>query len=253
MSTTPRRRQSRGYSDSTHTSTHTSTHASTHTRRRKPSKASKLLIALFFCLIVPAILGLIALTKSTFAEPPEETTAKFIQKHADQYLHVVTEKFNMYKELSDYGDAMTDQAPTGSLSDDQVFDILGLDANNSKIKDGKLKTTLTSGQTMSISNKRVIVDNTCYFKVHDDGRIHKVFDGYNSQTESNLSIAGEKRTMEELATIAMIADSVEEIGADYNNSNIYGSTSGIWWRVFGIYLVGMLVILLRVKLRKKTD
>lgn len=246
MSTTPRRRQARGYSDSTHASTH----SSTRTSRRKPSKASKLLIALFFCLIIPAILGLIALAKSTFAESPENTTAKFISTHADQYLHVVTEKYGMYKELSDYSDTMTDQAPTGSLSDDQVFDILGLDADNSEIKDGKLKTTLTSGQTMSISDKSVLVGNTCYFKIYNDGRVHKVFDGYNSQTESTLSIAGEKRTMEELATIAMIADSVEEIGADYNISNIYGSTSGIWWYVFSIYLIGMLVVLVCVKLWK---
>ena len=246
MSTTPRRRQARGYSDNIHTSTH----PSTRTGRRKPSKASKLLVALFFCMIVPAILGLIALAKSTFAESPENTTAKFLSTHADQYLHVVTEKYGMYKELRDYTAAMTDQAPTGSLSDDQVFDILGLDTDNSEIKDGKLKTTLTSGQTMSISDKSVLVGNTCYFKVYDDGRIHKVFDGYNSQTESNLSIAGKKRTMEELATIAMIADSVEEIGADYSISNINGSTGGIWWYAFGIYLVGMLVVLLCVKLWK---
>ena len=194
--------------------------------------------AIIFALIVPAILGICALIEYHSIKTPEVTTASYCESSQYRYLRVINSKIDDFIEADATAAEMAHFEPTGNPETRQIANILGLDSEKTEIlKNGTLLTYAKNGVKMTVSGNIIRIDGKYDLKLGSNGSLGNYWSGYNAEHESTIVVGGQKRSHEELATIAMVADSIDKAGDSYSYVNINGVTHGIWWTIFCIYLL----------------
>lgn len=212
-----------------------------HSQRHNHSSSSRTLILLLFTFIIPVILGLAALIEGASMEKPEMTTADFLSEYYPNYLGETHKRIDLETEANKRAHEAAGLPAVDCLDNEQIARILGLDPDKAVFAE-KLEAELSTGEELTLSGKSVMIDHH-YIRIGKDGAIGGVFHGYNSQHDTTISIGGEKRTIEELATIAMLIDSVESFEGNYRQIDISGKPLGVWFAVLVIYIIVEIIIL----------
>lgn len=213
-----------------------------HSQRHNHSSSGRTLIILLFTFIIPVILGLAALIEGASMEKPKMTTADYLSEYYPNYLGETHKKIDLETEANKLAHEAAGLPAVDCLDNDQIARILGLDPDKTDFAEGKLEAKLSTGEELTFSDKSVMIDHH-YIRIGKDGAIGGVFHGYNSQHDTTISIGGEKRTVEELATIAMLIDSVESFEGNYKQIDISGKPLGVWFAVLVIYIIAEIIIL----------
>ena len=204
----------------------------------KKHKSKSLALLVVIGLIIPALLGIAAAIEHFTIDAPEETTQEYIEKANDRYLQVVNSKYQNYLEANQKAADAAYMANTNTFEDTQIADILGIDPAAMQKENGYLIITLSTGEKMSVSPKSICINGKYYmeFSTNGNGGLKGTWEGYNSANVTPVVIAGKARTLEECATIAMVADSVEENGGDYRNVNVRGDRYDVLGAIFFFYI-----------------
>ncbi len=228
-------------------------------RNRARNRELAAVLAALFLLIVPLILGGLALAEKEVAKTPDITTEAVVKAGYQTALQEATERYTLAIKAEELSAEAAQLAPTGSLTTDQLCSILGIDADKTEVlNNGVLESALktASGEVrMTIKGNVVRLDGNA-IKLKPNGGIEKIWGGYNSQHDTDVVIGNQKRSLEELATIRSIADSVYAVDGAFTHANISGSTHGFWWTVFIAYvivafIVAAIVVLARLAFRSR--
>lgn len=190
----------------------------------------------FFGYVIPVILAILAAIQSFTMSVPDATSADFLTDDAPRYLELVINKVSLAYEAEKLAAEAAKYTPTGELSENQICGILGIDPEHTSFSNDKLVTEFENGNKLKISDKSVSV-NFVYGRLYGNGAIDSVWDGYNSEQETTIVIAGKKRSYEELAAIAMFADSVESVKGSYRYVDMAGTRLGFMAGIFIVYLI----------------
>lgn len=204
----------------------------------KKRKSKSLALLVVFGLIIPALLGIAAAIEHFTIDVPEETTQAYVEKFQDRYLQVVNSKYQNYLGANQIVADTAYRVDTNTLDDTQIADILGVDPAAMQKENDYLVITLSTSEKMSVSPKSICINGKYYleFNTNGNGGLKGTWEGYNSANVTPVVIAGKARTLEECATIAMVADSVEKNGGDYRNVNIRGDRYDVLGAIFFFYI-----------------
>lgn len=218
----------------------------THASRQRNRELVAALAALFL-LIIPLILGGFVLAEKEVSKAPDDITTEAVVKAGYQNaLHQVTERYTLTIKAEELGASAAQLTPTGSLSTNQLCYILGIDEDKTEVLDsGVLESTLktASGDEVRMTIKdNVIRLNNSSIKLRPNGGIEKMWGGYNSQNNTTVVIGNQVRSLEELATIRSIANSVYAVDGAFTHANISDNTHGFWWTFFIAYIIVAFIV-----------
>ena len=229
-------------------------------RRRTRNRELAAALAALFLLIIPLILGGFVLAEKEVAKTPDITTEAVVKAGYRTALQQVTERYTLTIKAEELGAEAAELTPTGSLTTDQLCYVLGIDEDKTEVLDsGVLESTLKTASgnevRMTIKDNIVRLDGNA-IKLKPNGGINKIWGGYNSQHDTDVVIGNQKRSLEELATIRSIADSVYAVNGAFTHANISGNAHGFWWTVLIAYIivafiVAAIVVLARLAFRSR--
>jgi hypothetical protein len=221
-------------------------------RPRRPRRSGGILPFIIFAVIIPIAL----LTSATFYQAtvkvPEATIASSCEKHSDRYLRAVKAMTNDCLDAHEYASNAAHLEPTGSLPEELIAKILGLIEDKTSIRtDGTLETkTKDNDIPLTVNSDKIKVKNYT-LRISPNGAIKGVWPGYNSEQETNIVVGGQKRTLEELATISMIADNADV--ENFSRIDIAGKKSNILWIMFFAYCTAEIIAFIAIGLAKRAN
>ena len=222
-------------------------------RPNRPRRRSGgILPFIIFAVIIPIALLASATFYQLAVKVPETTIASSCEKHRDRYLRAVKAMANDCLDAHEYAASAAHLEPTGSLSEESIAKILGLIEDKTSIRtDGTLETkTKDNDIPLTVNGDKIKVKNYT-LRVSPNGAIKGVWPGYNSEQETNIVVGGQKRTLEELATISMIADSADV--ENFSRIDIAGKKSNILWIALFAYCLIEIIAFIAIGLMKRAN
>lgn len=200
-----------------------------------------------YCILVfiPLFLGMLAVVELLTTTVPDETTASFIDHASDRYLDIVSNRYGNFHAAQVIAHEAAGNEAIEEYDTDSIATILGLNPEKTCVrKNGVFETTLDNGEVMTVSEKSICID-WVYLRLYPNGYITNVWKGYNNENETGIVLGGKKRTIEELATIAMVAHQAQDAKDGYHWVDMNGSKVGILCRIFAGYIIlelGVLIV-----------